>query len=91
MTARVVDPGGLYAAQSFTITVANAASAPQITSTPATSAQVGVAYGYDVNASDANGDTLTYSLRQAPAGMTINASTGLIAWTPTSPRRAARP
>ena len=27
MTARVVDPGGLYAEQSFTITVANAASA----------------------------------------------------------------
>ena len=30
------------------------------------------------------GDTLTYSLTTAPTGMTINATTGLIAWTPTN-------
>jgi hypothetical protein len=58
--------------------------APSITSTPVTSATVGVAYSYDVNATDPNGDALSYSLTQAPTGMTINASTGLIAWTPTS-------
>ena len=87
----MADPGGLAATQSFTVTVASANVAPQITSTPVTSATVGVAYSYDVNASDANGDTLTYSLTQAPTGMTINASTGLIAWTPTSPRPAPRP
>ena len=81
----VTDPSNDHRYKVGTITVASAANvAPQITSTPVTSATVGVAYSYDVNASDANGDTLSYSLTQAPAGMTINASTGLIAWTPTS-------
>ena len=58
--------GRLAATQSFTVTVASANVAPQITSTPVTSATVGVAYSYDVNASDANGDMLSYSLTQAP-------------------------
>lgn len=84
VTARVTDPGGLFAAQSFTITVAAANVAPQITSTPVTAATVGAAYAYRVTATDANGGTLTYSLTQAPTGMTINASTGQIAWTPTA-------
>jgi hypothetical protein len=58
--------------------------APTITSTPVTTAAVGVPYSYDVDATDPNGDVLTYSLVTAPAGMTINASTGLISWTPTA-------
>jgi hypothetical protein len=38
-----------------------------------------------VNATDPNpGDVLTYSLTTFPAGMTINATTGVIAWTPTA-------
>ncbi|MBL8344626.1 MAG: tandem-95 repeat protein [Rubrivivax sp.] len=82
VTVRVADPGGLAATQAFTITVAAANAAPQITTTPVTSGTVGVAYAYDVNATDPNGDALTYSLTQAPSGMTINASSGLIAWTP---------
>ncbi|MFM9882536.1 MAG: putative Ig domain-containing protein, partial [Burkholderiales bacterium] len=84
VTVRVTDPGGLFATQSFSITVVAANVAPQITSTPVTTATVGVAYGYDVNATDANGGVLTYSLTAAPAGMTINATSGLIAWTPTA-------
>jgi len=82
VAVRVSDPGGLTATQSFTITVAAANAAPQITSTPLTAATVGVAYAYDVNATDPNGDALTYSLTQAPAGMAINASTGMIGWVP---------
>ncbi|MBL8323327.1 MAG: tandem-95 repeat protein [Rubrivivax sp.] len=84
VTARVADPGGLAATQSFTITVASVNVAPQITSTPLTSATVGAAYAYRVTATDANGDVLSYSLTQAPAGMTINATGGQISWTPTS-------
>ncbi len=58
-------------------------SAPAITSTPVTSATVDVLYSYDVEADDPNaGDTLTFSLVTAPAGMTIDPSTGLINWTP---------
>jgi hypothetical protein len=36
------------------------------------------------SASDSPGDTLTFALTTAPAGMTINPATGLIAWTPTT-------
>ena len=53
---------------------------PQITSTPVLTATVGSLYNYDVNASDT--DTLAYSLTVFPTGMTINAQTGLITWTP---------
>jgi hypothetical protein len=58
--------------------------APTITSTEITTATVEVAYTYDVDATDPDGDTLTYSLTTKPAGMTINPSTGLINWTPTA-------
>jgi hypothetical protein len=84
VTARVQDPGGLFADQSFTVTVNPANAPPAITSTPVTSAVVGLPYSYDVNATDPNGDTLAYSLVAAPAGMTINSTTGLINWTPTA-------
>ncbi|NWF74171.1 MAG: putative Ig domain-containing protein [Nitrospirae bacterium] len=61
--------------------VANAA--PVITSTPILAGTQGVAYSYDVEATDPNGDTLTYSLvAPAPFGMTIDPASGLIAWTP---------
>ena len=57
---------------------------PQIESTPVTSATQGVAYLYDVQASDAQGEALNYALAQAPAGMSIDAANGLIAWTPSA-------
>jgi len=37
-------------------------------------------YTHQVKATDPDGDVLTYSLKVAPAGMTINSSTGLIQW-----------
>jgi len=57
---------------------------PTITSTPITTATVNVLYTYNVDATDPDGDTLTYSLTTSPTGMTINSTTGLINWTPTS-------
>ncbi len=42
----------------------------------------GKLYTYQIKAADADGDPLTFSLKAAPADMTINASTGLIQWTP---------
>jgi len=53
---------------------------PVITSTPVTTATELVPYSYDV---DADGSPApTYSLDTAPAGMTINSTTGVIDWTP---------
>jgi hypothetical protein len=63
---------------------------PTITSTPVTTATVGQAYTYDVNATDPDaGDTLTYSLDVAPAGMTIDSGTGVISWTPVAGQEGA--
>lgn len=55
---------------------------PLITSSPVTLALVNASYQYQVTASDANDDTLAYSLLVNPTGMTINPSTGLITWLP---------
>lgn len=40
----------------------------------------GRVYTYQVRAGDPDGDTLSYALRKAPQGMTINSSTGLVRW-----------
>ena len=66
------------ATQSFTIEVTG--TAPEITSTAVTSVMLGEVYTYDV---DATGNpTPTYALGNAPSGMQINATTGVISWTP---------
>ncbi len=57
-------------------------SSPVIESDPVTTAKEGAAYTYDVEATDPNGDTLTYSLTTSPTGMTINSINGVISWTP---------
>jgi len=65
-------------------------NAPRFTSRPVSKATVGVKYTYDVNATDPDvGDTLTYSLTIKPEGMTIDAATGLIQWTPSSAQAGA--
>lgn len=53
--------------------------APQITSTPPNSNMlVGQKYGYDVNATDPDSDTLIFSLVNAPDFLQINSSSGEI-------------
>ena len=51
-------------------------------SVPNTAAYIGSLYAYDVDASDPDGDALVYSLDTAPSGMTVNAASGLVNWTP---------
>jgi bacillopeptidase F len=57
---------------------------PVITSTPPTTATEGSLYHYPLAASDPDGDALAYSLDAAPAGMSIDPTSGLIAWMPAS-------
>ncbi len=67
--------------QSNTVTIQpSTPTAPTIVSSPVTTAELGVLYTYDVNASGSPAPT--YSLTDNPAGMTINTTTGLIEWTP---------
>ena len=66
--------------------------APVITSVHIpTTATVGVAYTYDVEATDPDGDTLTYSLDVKPSGMTIDSATGVIKWIPYSNQVGVNP
>ncbi len=68
----------------ITIEVENNNRPPVIASQPVTNGFVARPYSYQVSATDPNsGDILSYTLPTAPAGMTINAATGLIQWTPT--------
>lgn len=55
---------------------------PVIDSTAVLVATVGQSYGYSVTATDADNDPLTFGLAVAPTGMTIGASSGMIAWVP---------
>jgi len=83
-----VSDGDLSDTQGFTITVSKPWAPPavnhfpKITSIPGDTAIVGVEYIYDVEATDPDGDTLTYSLITKPDGMVIEPGTGVISWTP---------
>ena len=58
--------------------------APTILSAPARRAVIGESYAYQLRTSDPNpGDRLSFTLQEAPQGMTIGSS-GLIQWQPTS-------
>ncbi len=53
---------------------------PRITSTPSTTATVGVPYTYAI--ASAGMTPLVYMLVQGPAGMTVGPETGVVDWTP---------
>lgn len=56
---------------------------PTFTSVPGdTTAQVGQELSLQVEASDPEGDDVTFNLLQAPDGATINSTTGEFTWTP---------
>jgi MYXO-CTERM domain-containing protein len=72
-----------FATRSVAITVTDDdPAAPVITSTPVTTAVVAAPYSYDVNATGMPAPT--YALTSTITGMTINATSGVISWTPTT-------
>lgn len=81
-----VSDGHVTTSQSFTWTVsANTTNvAPVLTNPGAQTGMVGAAAVLQLLATDANGNTLTYSATGLPAGVSITASTGRIAGTPTT-------
>jgi large repetitive protein len=83
---RAQDPRGGQALQYIKVQLLPDNNAPIFTSTPSnTTPQIGKPFQYQAKAQDANGDTLTYALQSgAPSGLSINASTGLVSWTPTA-------
>ena len=81
------EDGALPQAQNLQVTVNQTNTVPAINPIADQSATEDSAFNYSVTVTDldgANSDSLTYSLTSSPAGMTINAATGAISWTPTS-------
>ncbi|MEM6472231.1 MAG: putative Ig domain-containing protein [Planctomycetota bacterium] len=61
--------------------------APEIISTLPTTARYLELYTYDVNATDLDGDALTYAIIASPPGATIDSVTGVVQWIPGLPPR----
>jgi len=74
--------GGTVDSNVVNLNVTPVNDAPLIISTPITTGTEGYLYNYDVDATDVDLDILAYALTLSPFGMTIDNTTGLIAWTP---------
>lgn len=72
----------LYLGISLTQPLASANLPPYITSVPPAEAFATFEYIYQVNASDPDGDFLSYSLAEFPEGMVIDFLTGTARWRP---------
>jgi hypothetical protein len=91
VTVDVIDGIGAIDSQSFVINVANVNDAPIFTSEPVTIATEESRYFYEVEASDIDGDTITFSLVSSPSGMSIDVLEGTITWTPTNEQVGTHP
>ena len=82
VTVTVTDDDGGSASQSLPLTVGNVA--PVITTTAPSNALEGAVYSYLPAVTDPGDEVFTWTLSaSAPAGMTIDAATGELTWTPT--------
>ncbi|TQV87089.1 Ig-like domain-containing protein [Aliikangiella coralliicola] len=85
ITLTVTDAGGLTQVQNIVITVvANTGLVPEIQSLNLATAIESELYNFTIVANDPDGDNnlIVYELRDEPAGMTVNASSGEVSWTP---------
>jgi len=80
ISLNVIPDDGKAKGSSGLMKVAIGNSFPEITSSPSYVRLENRKFTYQVKAKDAENDTLTYSLKTAPSGMTIDKSTGLIQW-----------
>ncbi|HEY3857391.1 MAG TPA: putative Ig domain-containing protein [Verrucomicrobiae bacterium] len=90
---QAVNAQQLSVTNSFTVTVNEVNSAPVLAAIPGQSAHLGILFTYQAAATDSDipTNTLTFSLDTAPSNMTINASSGLISWTPAASQTASYP
>lgn len=75
-----VHDGTVEITQLISLNVVSANQAPVFTSNPILVSYDLEPYSYQVAANDADNDTLSYSLLEAPEGMTIDSSSGKISW-----------
>jgi hypothetical protein len=80
---RVSDGQASAQLPTFSIVVSNPTNRPPVISgTPSTSVMQGTAYVFQPTASDADGNSLTFSITNAPSWATFNATTGRLQGTP---------
>ncbi len=79
-----VSDGAADATLTFTITVIPQNNPPRISGTPASTVEAGQPYQFLPSASDADGDSLSFSVSNKPGWASFNLNTGLISGTPTS-------
>ncbi|MDZ4848723.1 MAG: FG-GAP-like repeat-containing protein [Pirellulaceae bacterium] len=81
---QVIDGIGGAATQVFVIRVSAGASnlPPVIQSSSPRFGAVGTPYIYSIVATDPESTAITYSLGRGPTGLTVDATTGLVGWTP---------
>jgi len=85
ITIRATDGLKTVYLPAFSLTVKAAAPSntpPVISGAPATSVVAGGAYAFQPSASDANGDSLTFSIANKPSWATFSTSTGRLSGTP---------
>src|SRR5262245_28737655 len=81
---QVDDGHGGTARQQYTVSVITAPPnrPPVFTSTPVVDAQVNMAYRYQAQSTDPDGNAPTFALVSGPAGLSVDRSTGRVSWTP---------
>jgi hypothetical protein len=77
-----VSDGKAQASLAFAISVTSSNRAPTLSGNGAASVTVGTAYQFTPTASDADGDTLTFSATGRPQWMQLNGQTGALSGTP---------
>ncbi|MET1256179.1 putative Ig domain-containing protein, partial [Aliikangiella maris] len=79
----VSDSGNLTDSQSFEIEVTNTNQSPVISSSPVMIGQELINYSYQVEATDADSDPISFAINVSPPNNTININnSGLVSWTP---------
>ena len=78
------DPFGGSTQQAFDVAVVDTVPnrPPVFVSSPQVQASFGTTYTYTATAQDPDGDTVTYSLLSGPAGLAIDANSGVVTWNP---------
>ena len=74
--------GGTAALTAFSIAVEQPNTAPVIAGAPATTVEAGQPYAFRPTASDADGDTLTFTADNRPSWASFDTATGILSGTP---------
>jgi VCBS repeat-containing protein len=89
-TARQTVDGARSAASAALSVTIDRTAPPAITSTAPTEAAVGSPYIYDAENPEETNPGVFYTLVNPPTGMTINQTTGVVSWTPSSSQEGSQ-